>query len=92
LRKIVNEVRNSKGELLNVTFNIPENFNFAYDVVDVLGREKPDKTALMWCNPKGEEKRLTFSDMMRCSTRRRTSSKTPASKRRQGAAYFKTPL
>lgn len=37
----------------NFHINIPENFNFAYDVVDLLGDTKPDKLALVWCNSKG---------------------------------------
>lgn len=47
----------------------PENFNFGYDVVDVLGRENPDGLAVMWCNTDGEEKRLTYRDIMELSNR-----------------------
>ena len=42
----------------------PENFNFAYDIVDELGRTKPDKLAMLWISKEGEEKRFTFRDMM----------------------------
>ena len=42
----------------------PENFNFAYDVVDELGKTKPDKLAMVWVSKDGEEKRFTFRDMM----------------------------
>ena len=41
----------------------PENFNFAYDVIDVLGKEKPDKLAMIWLSKDREEKRFTFEDM-----------------------------
>jgi acetyl-CoA synthetase len=34
----------------NLHFIIPENFNFAYDVMDVWAEEKPDKLALLWTN------------------------------------------
>ena len=48
----------------NFTLNYPKSFNFAYDVLDELGREKPDKLAMVWVSKEGEEKRFTFRDMM----------------------------
>jgi len=47
----------------NFKIIIPENFNFAYDVVDVYAREDPKKMALVWCNDDDQEKMLTFEDM-----------------------------
>lgn len=47
--------------------NVPDNFNFAYDVVDRLAAEKPGERALVWCNDKGEERVFTFSDIKRLS-------------------------
>lgn len=58
----------------NLHFNIPENFNFAYDVMDVWAEERPDKVALIWTNDEGEEKIFTFADIKRESD--------------QAAAYF----
>ncbi len=46
-----------------------DDFNFAYDVIDVLGKEKPDKLAMIWVSESGEEKRFTFRDMMLESNR-----------------------
>jgi len=42
---------------------IPENFNFAYDVVDAMAEEKPDKKALLWVNDHGDERTFTFAQM-----------------------------
>ena len=50
----------------NFAINIPENFNFAYDVVDEWARVEPNKLALVWCD-NNEEKTFTFSDMSRLS-------------------------
>ena len=47
----------------NLKFVIPENFNFAYDVMDAWAEEKPDKLALLWTNDQGVEIRLTFRDL-----------------------------
>ena len=44
----------------NATVSVPENFNFAYDVVDVIAEENPDKVALLWTNDAGEKKSITF--------------------------------
>lgn len=52
-------------ENFKITYN--NDFNFAYDVIDVLGTEKPDKLALLYVSNKNEEKRFTFGDMKRLS-------------------------
>ena len=49
----------------NLHINVPENFNFAYDVVDVYAAEQPDKKALLWTNDHGEERQFTFADLKR---------------------------
>jgi len=54
-----------KDAQTNYTLSYNDDFNFAYDVIDVLGTEKPDKLAMIWIsNDKSEVKRLTFRDMM----------------------------
>ena len=47
----------------NLEFIIPENFNFAYDVMDAWAEEKPDGLALLWTNDQGEETRTTFKQL-----------------------------
>ncbi|MCR4809637.1 MAG: AMP-binding protein [Prevotella sp.] len=47
----------------NLEFIIPENFNFAYDVMDVWAEEKPDGLAILWTNDMGEERRTTFAEL-----------------------------
>jgi acetyl-CoA synthetase len=49
--------------------NIPERFNFAYDVVDRIAQESPNKSALVWCDDKGEEARFSFAEIAERSTR-----------------------
>lgn len=46
---------------------VPDNFNFAYDVIDVLATEEPDKVALLWTDESGAKKTFTFSDLSRLS-------------------------
>lgn len=46
---------------------VPDNFNFAYDVVDVIAEETPDKVALLWTNDSGEKKNITFEMLSKWS-------------------------
>ena len=43
-------------------FIVPENFNFAYDVMDTWAEEKPDKVALLWTSERGEEVSTTYRE------------------------------
>ena len=54
-----------KGEGQNLEFNVPEHFNFAYDVVDAWAAEAPDKLALLWTSATEPERRMTFADLKR---------------------------
>lgn len=47
----------------HLRFIIPENFNFAYDVMDVWAEEHPDKLALLWTSDRGEEVKVSFGDL-----------------------------
>lgn len=45
----------------------PENFNFAYDVVDRYAKEAPEKRALVWCDDHGGEEIFTFAQISEMS-------------------------
>lgn len=47
----------------NFHVNIPDNFNFAYDIVDEWAKTKPSKVALCWSNEEGEHIDFTFQDI-----------------------------
>ena len=40
-----------------------EDFNFAYDCMDVLANEKPEKLAMRWTNVEGAKRDFTFADL-----------------------------
>lgn len=52
----------------NFKINVPENFNFAFDVVDAIAVEDPEKNAMVWCDPRGEA-RFSFAEMSRYSNK-----------------------
>ena len=47
----------------NLEFIIPNEFNFAYDVMDVWAQEKPEKTGLLWTNDEGDCKRFSSAQL-----------------------------
>ncbi len=51
----------------HLEFIIPDNFNFAYDVMDTWAEEAPDKLAMLWTNDKGAEIRISFKQMKEMS-------------------------
>lgn len=59
----------------NYKVNVPEDFNFGFDIVDGWAKEKPENRALVWCDDDGEEKTFTFAEMSKLSN--------------QAANYFK---
>lgn len=48
---------------------VPDNFNFAYDVVDAIGEMEPERRAMVWCSDRGEERVFSFDDMRKASNR-----------------------
>ena len=53
----------------NFTINVPEDFNFGFDIVDEWERLEPNKLALMWCDDHDGERKFTFSDLSKLSNR-----------------------
>ncbi|MCD8194218.1 MAG: AMP-binding protein, partial [Tannerellaceae bacterium] len=51
----------------NFRVNVPENFNFAYDIVDEWAKVAPDKKALCWTNDRGAHIDFTFADIKKYS-------------------------
>lgn len=65
--KFVKETIDAEGKLSAIDFNIPEDFNFGFDIVDKHAEDMPDKLAMIWCNVAGVEKRFTFKDISKYS-------------------------
>ena len=57
------------GRLTSISFKDPENFNFAFDVVDALGESKPEKLAMLHISEDFTERRFTFQDIKKESAR-----------------------
>ncbi len=57
------------GQLTKIAFQNEEKFNFAFDVIDELGRNKPEKLAMLHIANDGTERRFTFQDIKKESAR-----------------------
>ncbi len=64
------------GTLASIEFPTAERFNFAFDCVERIARETPDKLAMLHISAEHEERRFTFGDINRLSS--------------QAANYFKS--
>lgn len=53
----------------NYTVNVPENFNFGFDIVDAWAEQDKNKVALCWCDDHDGRKTFTFEDIRRLSNR-----------------------
>ena len=47
----------------NFKIEVPENFNFGYDVVDAWAATQPDKKAILWTNDQGLEHQYTYAEL-----------------------------
>lgn len=61
---ITKDVYNDYNDFFeNFQIKTPDNFNYAYDVVDYIAELEPERPAMVWCNDVGEEKFFTFRQM-----------------------------
>lgn len=65
--RYVDETFDEHGILSSFGARCPADFNFGYDVVDDIAAAEPERLAMIWCNPEGEEHVFTFADMKRWS-------------------------
>lgn len=65
--RYVDETCDEKGNVVDYKYKYPEHFNFAYDVVDEIAKAEPNRRAMIWCNPEGEEHVFTYGDLKRYS-------------------------
>ncbi len=68
IEKFAKTVEDENGLLTKIDFENEDKFNFAFDVVDELGRQKPDTLAMIHLDKHMTERRFTFADIKRASS------------------------
>ena len=66
-KRFIHTIEDEHGVLKEISFQNEDKFNFAFDVVDELGRKSPEKTALLYVDNDKNEKRFTFKDIKQAS-------------------------
>ena len=72
----INTVEDENGVCTGISFQNEDKFNFAFDIVDELGRQYPEKLAMLHIADDLTERRFTFKDIKEASS--------------QAANYFKS--
>ena len=57
------EFNSHEDFIKNLKIEVPENFNFGYDVVDAWAAEQPGKNAILWTNDQGLEHQYTYAEL-----------------------------
>ena len=68
-QRFMSEKLNAEGHLQHLQFHYPDNYNFAYDVLDVLAEKSPDKTAMVWVDHRHNPRNFTFREISRYSSK-----------------------
>ncbi|MFH0968804.1 MAG: AMP-binding protein, partial [Methanobacteriota archaeon] len=64
---IRHNMQNYEETYRNFRIEVPEYFNFGFDVVDAWAKKDRNKIAMIWTNQQGAEKIYTFRDISRRS-------------------------
>ncbi len=75
-KDFINVVEDENGTIKEISFKNEDKFNFAFDVIDRIGREQPEKTALLHISKDKKETKMSFAELKRASS--------------QAANYFKS--
>lgn len=68
-KQFCTEEFDQNGTLNKFSVKCPDNFNFAYDVVDKIAQNEPNRLAMVWTNEQGDERIFTFADMAKASNK-----------------------
>ena len=68
-KRFITATEDPTGKITGISFQNEEKFNFAFDVIDALGREKPDRRAMLHISEDGTERTFTFQDFKKESAR-----------------------
>lgn len=67
--RYIQETFGPDGQVTDWHYQYEDNFNYAYDILDVLAQEQPAKLAMLWRNDRGAETKLTLEDLSVLSNR-----------------------
>ncbi|NLK39696.1 MAG: AMP-binding protein [Clostridiales bacterium] len=66
--RFIDVVENETGDLEKISFKHPDNFNFAFDVLDELAKTYPDKPAMQYVDKDMNPRTFTYAEISRYSS------------------------
>ncbi len=61
-KKFLKDGFDENGILNYAELTLEDNFNFAYDILDVIAEQMPDRVIMRWLGENGEEKQFTYKE------------------------------
>lgn len=68
-RKFITETVSENGTITDYQLHVTGPFNFAYDVIDAIAADEPDRRAMFWINEAGDQATFKFADFKTQSDR-----------------------
>lgn len=65
----IEEGFDENGVVNKFDLRLPENFSYAYDIIDKIAEIEPDRRAMIWCDDEGRERIFTYGEMSLLSNR-----------------------
>ncbi len=68
-KKFIDVTEDQNGFPLKIQFKNTDKFNFAFDIIDAVAKREPDRLAMLHVSKDKTERRITFSDLKKESSR-----------------------
>ncbi len=65
----IKEEFDENGVISAFDLDLPDNFNYAYDIIDKLAETEPERRAMIWCDDCGNERVFTYGELSELSDR-----------------------
>lgn len=65
----ITEGFDENGVINKFDLRLPENFSYAYDIIDKIAEIEPDRRAMIWCDDEGRERIFTYGELSLLSNR-----------------------
>ncbi len=65
----IEDAFDENGVVCKCELKLPDNFNYAYDIVDAIAAAEPGRRALIWCDDEGHKRIFTYGELSKLSNR-----------------------
>ncbi|WP_432651062.1 AMP-binding protein [Huintestinicola sp.] len=65
----IEEGFDENGVVNKFDLKLPDNFSYAYDIIDKIAETEPERRAMIWCDDEGRERIFSYGELSRLSNR-----------------------